>query len=316
MDILLVGEFEAGELHAWRQCLGAALPQARWLDRAQALATAGTVQAAVVANPPPGSLQGLPKLRLIQSLWAGVDRLLQDPTLPAGVPIARMVDPAMNAAMAETALWAALALHRGFFAYAQAQRLGLWQPRPQRRADGVRVLVLGLGQMGLAAARRIAQQGYPVSGWSLRPRAPSAAPQGTSCHAGADALARLLPASDIVVNLLPLTPATRGLLDARFFAALPAGAGIVNLARGAHVVDADLLRALDCGQLAHAVLDVFHAEPLPPGHAFWAHPQVTVLPHVAALTDPHSAAPVVADNLRALFDGRPLAHVVDRTRGY
>ena len=110
------------------------------------------------------------KLRLIQSLWAGVDRLLLDPTLPPGVPIARMVDPAMNASMAETALWATLALHRGYFEYARSQRQGLWQPRPQRRADSVRVLVLGLGQMGLTSARRIAQQGYRVSGWSLRAR--------------------------------------------------------------------------------------------------------------------------------------------------
>ena len=159
MNILLSGEFEAAELHVWQQCLRAALPQAQWLGRAQALAVADTVQVAVVANPPPGSLSGLPRLRLIQSLWAGVDRLLRDPTVPPGVPIARMVDPAMNASMAETALWATLALHRGFFDYAHSQRQGLWLPRPQRRAGDVRVLVLGLGQMGLAAARRIAQQG-------------------------------------------------------------------------------------------------------------------------------------------------------------
>src|SRR4249920_78214 len=115
MNILLSGEFEAAELHAWQQSLHAVLPQVHWLDRTQALAVADSVQVAVVANPPPGSLLGLPNLRLIQSLWAGVDRLLGDTTLPAGVPLARMVDPAMGATMAETALWATLALHRGFF---------------------------------------------------------------------------------------------------------------------------------------------------------------------------------------------------------
>jgi glyoxylate/hydroxypyruvate reductase A len=316
MNILLSGEFETAELHDWLQSLRGALPDARWLGREQALALADTVQVAVVANPPPGSLRGLPKLRLIQSLWAGVDRLLLDPTLPPGVPIARMVDPAMNASMAETALWATLALHRGTFAYAQSQRQGLWQPRPQRRADSVHVLVLGLGQMGLAAARRIAQQGYRVSGWSLRPREPSAELAGIDCHSGATALSALLPHSDIVINLLPLTTATAGLLDARFFAALRQGAGLVNLARGAHVVDADLLAALDNGQLAHAVLDVFHTEPLPADHAFWSHARVTVLPHVAAQTDPHSAAQVVAANVRSLFEGRPLAHLVQIERGY
>ncbi len=316
MNILLSGEFEAAELHVWQQSLRAALPEAHWLSREQALAAADTVQVAVVANPPPGSLRGLPKLRLIQSLWAGVDRLLLDPTLPPGVPIARMVDPAMNASMAETALWATLALHRGYFEYARSQRQGLWQPRPQRRADSVRVLVLGLGQMGLTAARRIAQQGYSVSGWSLRARPPAAELGGIAVHAGEAALPALLAASDIVINLLPLTPATHGMLDARFFAALPAGASVVNLARGAHVVDADLLATLDRGHLAHAVLDVFHTEPLPAGHAYWSHPQVSLLPHVAAQTDPASASQVVAANVRALFEGRPLAHWVDSARGY
>jgi glyoxylate/hydroxypyruvate reductase len=316
MNILLSGEFEAAELHEWQQCLSAALPEARWLGRDEALSVADTVEVAVVANPPPGSLRGLPKLRLIQSLWAGVDRLLLDPTLPPDVPIARMVDPAMNASMAETALWATLALHRGYFDYARAQRQGLWQPRPQRRADSMSVLVLGLGQMGLTAARRIAQQGYRVRGWSLRPRPEPPHPDGVACHAGEAALAALLATSDIVINLLPLTASTQGLLDARFFAALPRGAGIVNLARGAHVVDADLLAALDHGQLAHAVLDVFHTEPLPRGHAYWSHPGVTLLPHVAAQTDPASASRVVAANVKALFDGRPLAHQVQFERGY
>jgi glyoxylate/hydroxypyruvate reductase A len=245
-----------------------------------------------------------------------VDRLLRDPTLPPDVPIARMVDPAMNASMAETALWATLALHRGYFDYALAQRQGLWQPRPQRRADSVAVLVLGLGQMGLTAARRIVQQGYRVSGWSLRPRSDSGGLDPIAVHAGDSALPALLAQSDVVINLLPLTPATAGLLDARFFARMPRGASLVNLARGAHVVDADLLAALDRGHLAHAVLDVFHTEPLPAGHPYWAHPQVTLLPHVAAQTDPQSAAQVVAANVLALFEGRPLAHLVQRERGY
>ena len=315
MDILLVGEFGAAELHEWRRCLAAALPEVRWLDRDQALQRPEAVAVAVVANPPPGSLSGLPRLRLIQSLWAGVDRLLGDPTLPPGVPIARMVDPAMNASMAETALWATLALHHGCFRYAQAQREQRWQPQPLRRADSVRVLVLGLGQMGLTAAQRIVQQGYRVSGWRLRPRT-APAPDGIDCHHGDTALRELLPHSDIVINLLPLTSATQGLLNVRLFAGLPRGAGIVNLARGAHVVDADLLSALDSGQIGHAVLDVFQQEPLPTGHPYWLHPRVTVLPHVAAQTDPHSASQVVAANVRALYAGLPLAHLVQREHGY
>jgi len=300
MKVLLCGDMDAAELALWRQALAAALPEARWLDLAAARADPGAVQAAVVANPPPGSLRGLPELRLIQSLWAGVDRLLADTTLPAGVPIARMVDPAMSAAMAETALWAVLSLHRGFFVYARQQLESLWRAHDQRRADEVRVLVLGQGEMGRAAAARIAALGYRVTGWRR---------DGTP-------LTSLLPQADIVINLLPLTPVTRGLLDARFFAALPVGASIVNLGRGAHVVDDDLRAALDSGHLHHAVLDVFHTEPLPAGHPFWAHPRVTVLPHAAAATDPRSAAAVAAANLRAVRDGRPIAHLVDRGRAY
>ncbi len=300
MNVLLCGDLDAAEHAEWLQALGAAMPEARWLDGAAARRDPAAVQAAVVANPPPGSLQGLPNLRLIQSLWAGVDRLLADTTLPAGVPIARMVDPAMNAAMAETALWAVLSLHRGFYDYARRQREGVWLQHPQQRADEVNVLVLGQGQMGRTAAGRIAQQGYRVSGWRR---------DGTP-------LAPLLAQAQIVVNLLPLTPETRGLLDARFFAALPPHAGVVNLARGAHVVDADLLVALDGGHVGHAVLDVFHTEPLPAVHPYWQHPRVTVLPHAAAATDARSAAAVAVANLRALRDGGALRHLVDRQRAY
>ena len=302
MKVLLCGEMGAAEWSAWRAALTQSMPEVQWLDPIAARADAASVQAAVVANPPRGSLQPFPALRLIQSLWAGVDRLLEDPGLPRGVPIARMVDPAMTAAMAETALWAVLSLHRGFFAYAERQRHQVWRVHAQRRAQEISVLVLGLGQMGRAAAARISALGYAVQGWRR--------------DGEGEGLPQLLAKADIVVNLLPLTPQTRGLLDARFFAHLPAAASIVNLGRGAHLVDADLLAALDSGQLRHAVLDVFHTEPLPADHPFWQHPRVTVLPHAAAQTDPRSAAGVVAANLHALRDGQPLQHLVDTSRGY
>jgi glyoxylate/hydroxypyruvate reductase len=317
MDILLAGDFDRDELHSWQRALSLAVPEARWLDAAAAREAPGRVEAAVVANPAPGTLAGLPGLRLIQSLWAGVDRLLDDATLPAGVPVARMVDPAMGAAMAETALWATLSLHRGFFAYARRQQAGCWRTHAQRRAGQVRVGVLGLGGMGRTVAERLVAAGYPVTAWVRQPRAAgSPPPAGVTLQSGDAGLAALLPATDVLINLLPLTDATRGLLDARLFAALPPAASVVNLGRGAHVVDDELLAALDSGRLRHAVLDVFHTEPLPPGHRFWTHPRVTVLPHAAAFTDPDSAAAVVAGNLRALRDGQPLAHLVDRRRGY
>lgn len=302
MDVLLCGDFDAAEQLEWQQALTAAMPEARWWTLDQARARPGAVSAAVVANPPPGSLQGLSGLRLIQSLWAGVDRLLADVTLPGGVPIARMVDPAMSRAMAETAVWATIALQRDFFTYAAQQRQGLWHQHAQRRADEWPVLILGQGEMGRTAAAALQGCGFPVSGWSRA--------------GGVAALHEALPRCRVLINLLPLTPQTEGLLDARLFAALPRGAGVVNLARGRHVVDDDLLAALASGQVAHAVLDVFRHEPLPAAHPFWAHPQVTLLPHVAAQTDCRSAAAVAVANLRALRDGQPLQHRVDRDRGY
>jgi len=297
VSILLAADFDAVEWAAWLPALQAALPGE---TLTLAVDRRDDIDIAIVANPPAGSLQGLPHLKLVQSLWAGVDKLLRDPTLPAGVPLARMVDPAMNAAMAETALWAALALQRGFFGYAAQQRAGVWRQHGQRRADETRVAVLGLGQMGQAVAARLAQQGFAVSGWSTR-------------HGAIDGV---LGDADIVISLLPLTPATTGFFDRARFAQMRRGASFVNLARGAQVVEADLLVALDNGQLSHAVLDVFATEPLPAEHPFWRHPLVTVLPHVAAQTDPRSAAQVVAANIRALRAGQPLQHLVDRQRGY
>jgi glyoxylate/hydroxypyruvate reductase A len=300
LTVLFAGRFEPAEREAWWQALRAAAPQFAWRREDEPI-DRHAVDAAVVANPEPGLLSSLPRLRLIQSLWAGVDRLLADATLPAGVPLARMVDPAMSTAMAETALWAVLGLHRRYFDYQAQQGARAWRQLPQRRADEVAVCVLGAGAMGSAVAARLAGQGYRVSTWRARDGVP---------------LAAALREAEIVINLLPLTAATRGLLDARAFAAMPRGASLVNLARGAHVVDADLLAALDAEQLRRAVLDVFTSEPLPPEHPFWRHPKVTVLPHVAALTDERSAAMVVAANLEALASGGALAHLVDRERGY
>jgi glyoxylate/hydroxypyruvate reductase A len=206
-------------------------------------------------------------------------------------------------------------LHRGFFVYQRQQRNAVWRELPQRRADELPVGVLGLGHMGHACARALSRQGYRVTAWTREATAREL-PTGVAHLHGPDTLWPLLGGSSIVINLLPLTPATRGLLDARFFKAMPRGAALINLGRGAHVVEADLRAALGSGQLGHAVLDVFEREPLDAKHPFWRHPRVTVLPHVAALTDPRSASALAAANVQALFDGMPIAHVVDRARGY
>jgi glyoxylate/hydroxypyruvate reductase A len=314
MNLLLAGDFEGAERERWHSALAQAMPQ-HHLVAADELFDRTRIEVAIVANPPPGSLRSLPRLRLIQSLWAGVEGLLSDDTVPAEVPIARMVDPALASAMAETALWAVLSLHRGFFVYQRQQRQAQWHQLPQLRAEELPVLVLGLGAMGLACVQALMQRGYRVTAWT-RHGTPRELPEGVAHVHGDEALFACLGSSSIVVNLLPLTPATARLLDARFFAAMPRGSALVNLGRGAHVVEADLRAALGTGRLGHAVLDVFEREPLDEKHPFWRHPRVTVLPHIAALTDPRSAAQLVAGNVQALIDGQPLVNLVERARGY
>jgi glyoxylate/hydroxypyruvate reductase len=315
MRIAFDARMEGAERADWWRALTDALPDDDWIDAvADGTQSARWREAdiAVVANPLPGRLASCGQLKLIQSLWAGVDKLMADATLPAGVPIARMVDPAMNRAMAETATWAVLSLHRRAFDYAAQQRQTQWRPLPQKRADEVAVLVLGLGQMGRTTALQLAALGYRVSGWSARAQEVP----GVATSAGWALLPAALGAADVVINLLPLTDATRGLFDRARLEQMRPGASLVNLARGAHVVEKDLLAALNAGRLAHAVLDVFDAEPLPPTHVFWFHPHVTLWPHAAAQTDLRSAAAVVAANVEAVRRGATPSHLVDRARGY
>ena len=332
MRIAFCTSFDPALHAAWLAELRALRPADEWCEAWQ---PGDCMDAAVVAQPPAGALARVQRLRLIQSLWAGVEGLLADPTLPAHVPLARMVDPAMTAAMAESAAWAVLSLHRRFFDYAAQQAQASWVQWPQRRADEVSVLVLGAGAMGLGVAGRLQGLGYRVRAWhrgaapasreavasarvfaDARPRSDLPEAPAVPLVAGEAALGPALSTTEILVNLLPLTPHTRGMLCARTFDAMPPGGAVVNFGRGDHLIEADLLAALDCGHLHRAVLDVHAIEPLPPGHVFWRHPRISVLPHVAARTDQRSAAQVVAANLARLESGEVPWHQVDRRRGY
>jgi glyoxylate/hydroxypyruvate reductase len=270
------------------------------------------IDAALVWRPPAGLLASLPGLRLVAALGAGVDHILSDPTLPKGVPVVRLVDRYMTAAMSEYVELQVLRLHRQDPLYLAQQRERVWRERPQPNAAQRRVGVLGLGELGRDAALKLSVLGFDVAGWSRGERKLP----GIACFHGAAGLRALLQRSDILVCLLPLTPETEGILDARLFAGLPRGAAIVNCARGRHLVEADLAAALDSGQVSAAVLDVFREEPLPEQHPFWSHPRIIVTPHVAAATHAPTAAAVVADNLRRVRQGRKLLHLVDRERGY
>jgi glyoxylate/hydroxypyruvate reductase len=267
------------------------------------------VTAAVISVPNAAALPRYRNLRFIQSLWMGVDGLLADPGLSPDLMLSRMVDPGMPASMAETVNAYVLWTHRSGDVYQRNQRARLWDDRPQPLAPDRTVTVLGLGTLGSYCARRLAGLGFRTLGWSR-----SASPvEGIEVT---DNLATALGRGEIVVNLLPLTPSTRGILGATAFAAMPKESVLINVGRGAHVVDDDLLAALDSGHVRHAVLDVFTAEPLVPDHPYWTHPRVTVTPHVAADSMPETCVPVVAGNLRRFDEGLPPENVVDRARGY
>jgi glyoxylate/hydroxypyruvate reductase len=301
----------ADDATAWRTELERLIPGLD-LRVLPALDDRAAIEAALVWRPPPGVLASLPNLRLIFSLGAGVDHIFADPQLPPGVPIVRLVDPYMTAAMSEYVQLQVLRLHRQDIAYLNQQRRGTWQPRPQPSAAERRVGVLGLGVLGSDAALKLSVLGFEVMGWS---RTEKKLPR-IRCFHGAQGLGALLAQAEILVCLLPLTPATQGILAAGLFSRLPRGAAIVNCARGRHLVEPDLLAALDSGQLSAAVLDVFADEPLPASHPFWRHERILLTPHVAAATHAPTAALAVADTLRRLAAGKPLLNRVTESERY
>ena len=267
---------------------------------------------AFVWHPPRGMFPQLTGLRVIFSLGAGVERLLGDPEIPAGLPLIRMVDPSLGADMAIYVTMQVLHYHRRMPEAARHQRRAAWVPLQVPVAHRRRIGILGYGQLGALCAERLRPFGFDIAVWSRRPKE---AP-GLHCFAGADQLPAFLARSDIVVCLLPLTDDTAGILNAAAFAAMPHGGSIINVGRGGHVVEADLLAALDSGQIGHATLDVFMEEPLPADHPFWLHERVTVTPHTAALTQPGTAVAMVAENIRRHRAGLALLNTVDRSLGY
>ncbi len=275
------------------------------------------IEAAACWQPAPGVLATLPRLRLVQSLAAGIDHLSSDPTLPRGVPLCRIVDPEMASGMAAYVVWAVVHQQRHLGQLLRQAGQQLWKTQPVQPTGHHRVGIAGLGTLGVACARALQALGYSVRGWRRSaPAVGEALPDGVALFHGDDQRAGFLAGCDTLVNLLPLTEATRGLLDAALFAQLPRGAHLVNVGRGEHLVEADLLTALASGQLGAATLDTFAQEPLPAGHPFWTHPQITVTPHIATRTHPAVMVRQTLDNLAAVRAGQRPAAAVDLARGY
>ena len=251
------------------------------------------------------------RTKAVLSLWAGVERVVGNPTLTQ--PLCRMVDQGLERGMVEWVTGHVLRAHLNIDFFLSHQD-GIWRqaghvpPLAQDRS----VVVLGLGALGGACATTLAALGFQVTGWS---RTPKSLP-GITCLSGAGGLRAALSRAEILVTVLPNTPETTDLLNAETLALLPRGAVILNPGRGTLIDDAALLAALETGQIGHATLDVFRVEPLPPEHPYWAHPKVTVTPHIAAETRPASAARVIAENIRRFEAGEAPLHLIDRARGY
>ncbi len=296
---------------AWLEALRRELPQVELRVWPEA-GNLADIQFAFVWRYPPGLLARLPNLRAIFSLGGGVESILRDPELPREVPLVRMVDPALAIGMNEFVLMCVLHYHRQMDAHAENQRQRNWTrlvpPLPQDR----RVGILGLGELGGLCAGTLVKLGFDVAGWSRSARTI----EGVRSFAGVEQLPEFLRRTEILVCLLPLTPSTENIINSATLAHLPRGAYFINVARGQHVVDADLLAALDSGQLAAATLDVFREEPLPGQHPFWVHPRITVVPHIAAITQVKTAARTLAANLNRCLAGAAPVNVVDRRRGY
>ncbi|MFM8681812.1 MAG: 2-hydroxyacid dehydrogenase [Alphaproteobacteria bacterium] len=309
MSVLHVGEPVRGR--AWADIHAGLAPDIPFHVHPDMPASPGDVRYLVAWKLPEGLLEALPRLEVVFSVGAGVDQLDLD-RLPRDIPLVRMIEPALEREMASYVAMAVLALHRNLPGYLGQQREKRWAVLPIREAAQTRVGILGLGVLGTAAAAALAPFGFDLMGWSRSPRSVP----GIACFHGEAGLAQVLAACDIVVCLLPLTPETRGILDARRLAMLPRGAALVNAARGGHVVEADLVAALDAGHLRAAVLDVCATEPLPASSPLWSHPAILLTPHVAATTRAPSAAAALVENIRRHQRGEPMPGTVDRQRRY
>ncbi|KRP60640.1 2-hydroxyacid dehydrogenase [Pseudomonas orientalis] len=253
----------------------------------------------------------LPNLKVLFALSAGVDQLDLS-RLPPELPVVRLLDPGITRGMCEYASWAVLSLHRDMLRYRQQQTARCWQAHLLQPALSRRVGVMGLGAQARQILATLAPLGFALSGWARSAHQVA----GVDCYAGAAQLPAFLSQCNILLCVLPLTEQTQGILNQRLFDQLPRGAALINMGRGGHLVEADLLDALGSGQLSGAVLDVLQQEPAPQAHPFWDHPQIVLTPHIAAMTQPASAFGVLLENIRRFERGEPMEGEIDRHKGY
>jgi len=306
--LLYKSEPERGRI--WQALLAKHLPQLEfrtWPD----VGESEDIRYLAAWEPSAELLKSLPNLEVLFSVGAGIDQF-DVARVPDQVEIVRMVDPGLTQSMTEYVVMAVLALHRNLVDYIDAQRRGCWRQQGIVAARERRVGIMGLGNLGLAAIDSLRQFGFDLAGWSRTPKTV----RGVDCFAGSGSLAAFLGRTDILICLLPLTHKTRGILCRSTFSMLPRGAGVINVGRGGHLVEPDLLSALEEGSVGAAVLDVFEEEPLPAGHPFWSHPRIVVTPHRASHTGATTGGQALLENLRRHLAGEPMHGLIRRELGY
>lgn len=266
----------------------------------------------IIFRMPNGFLKPFKNLKLISTTGAGIDHYLLDPDLPRHIPMVRVVDADFGARMAEYVLAWVLAHHREMPHFLANQKTHTWAYKPIRSSFEVKVGVMGLGQMGTPTVERLAYLGYTVSGWSKSRHDI----KGVKCYAGKEEFAEFLGGLEILVNLLPLTAETRGILCKSTFDRVPKDSILITAARGGHLIEKDLIEALDSGRLRYATVDAFPKEPLPPDNPLWDHPKVFVTPHCSSTPSPETIVNAFVDNVKRFRSGRPLNNPVDHTKGY
>ncbi|NNC61109.1 MAG: glyoxylate/hydroxypyruvate reductase A [Eudoraea sp.] len=271
-----------------------------------------SISMAIVWKHPEGTLEGYPNLKCITSFGAGVDFIIKDKSRPAGIPITRVVDDALADDMAEYVLTAVLGHLKNMDQYARDQYAAQWQPRPYSRIADHTVGIMGFGTLGSHVGGALSQLGFRVIGWSRHPKSHP----GIVVHHGKSGEKEFLSKTSILICLLPLTAETKGILNKSTLNQLCPGAYLINVARGGHLAENELIPLLNSGQLSGACLDVFRQEPLASDHPFWQHPRIKITPHVASVSDPQSVVPQLVENYRRLENGEALLNQIDPDLGY
>lgn len=308
MTLLYTSDPTRGRI--WRDIFATEAEDVGFFDQAEAY-DRDAIQYLAAWTPSAELIASLPHLKVLFSIGAGIDQFDMS-ALPPHVRVVRMIEPGIAAGMVEYATMATLALHRNLIDYREAQKDARWAPVKLTPANERRVGVMGLGNLGRAVLKALAPFGFPLSGWSRSAHAMD----GVTCHAGEAALPDFLAGCDIVICLLPLTDETRGILCRKTLSYLPRGAGLINVGRGGHLVEHDLLSLLSEQHLSGAMLDVTDPEPLPADHPFWSHPRIIITPHIASMTRADSAARALIANIRRHEAGEAMDGEVARNRGY